>query len=579
MNNKFEKIFDYCLNRFTALSTAILTGIVASNAYANTYTVQKGDTLYSIARSNNLSVSQVMSLNGMKNYNLSVGQVLNIGGASSASKVSSSSYPSSSTSTHIVSKGDTLYSIARKYNVSLSKLMRDNGISSANISVGQRLSLPGSSTTRRGTVNNYSPITTNNADLGFEVVDNDFGRINENFVKFDMDRVSRDSNLDDEVLFETSSVKQSTNGKSPKFHIVKNNDTLYSIARKYNISLGRLMTINQMTNTNISAGDKIWLGDLSQPVVSGVGNKGVAEYVQEGATYQSRENLIAKAKADLYNSTFNHVENTVKEAAVGTNFKWVNLEFEQATTTGFLKGDLELAGKLHTAYGLTESDNTVTFLQFGVTTSEDSRNVVYLGYVARFLVDPELVLGFNTFFEGETSVGNRRGSVGFDLKTRYINTYFNKYFASSGSVVNAEKATIEQVMDGTNFGVSLIAGPANNIEIGAESFKWTADSTEYKGSSVFAKVGLFNGWSFELARKDAKNGTGYEYTSKLALDISIDGESAASATSVNTSDPWDRRYAMVSRDYTIYLKSSKSSNPTVYTVTATTGTNTVDTTP
>lgn len=575
MNNKLENFFMFCVSRFTALSTVLLTGVV-STAYASTYTVKKGDTLYSIARMNNMSVSEVKALNGMRNNNISVGQVIRLGSGGSDYD-SSSSYPSSnsSASSHIVSRGDTLYSIARKYNVKLSALMSANGLTDGNISVGQSLVLPGI-----GSRVNSSAIQS---DLGFEVVDNQFGRVNESFANFESDNLP---SYDDEVVFETNSARREvtrtvSGDKTPKHHVVKNNETLYSIARMYNIPLGRLMTINQMTNTNIMPGDRIWLGDTKAPMNSGIGDRRVAEYVREGASAHDnrREVLIARAKADLYNSTFNHVEKTVQEAAVGTNFKWVNLEFEQASTSGFLKGNMDFTGRLHTAYGLTENEKAVTFFQFGVTTSEDSRNIPYIGYVARFLVDPELVLGFNSFFEGETTNGNRRGSFGMDLMSRYANFYANRYIASSGSVFNAEKSVTEQVMDGTDYGVSIIAGSANNIEIGVESFKWTADSTEYKGSSVFAKVGLFNGWSFELERKDAKSGKGYEYKSKLGLDISIDGENAAKATSVNSSNPWDRRYAMVSRDYTIYLKTSTATNPTIYTVTATSGTNTVNATP
>lgn len=40
---------------------------------------------------------------------------------------------------HIVQKGDTLYSIAKKYNTSVEQLQRDNRLSGSNISIGQEL--------------------------------------------------------------------------------------------------------------------------------------------------------------------------------------------------------------------------------------------------------------------------------------------------------------------------------------------------------------------------------------------------------------------------------------------------------
>jgi len=42
---------------------------------------------------------------------------------------------------HIVKKGDTLYSIARKYNTTVQQLKKDNGLSNNTLSIGQRLVL------------------------------------------------------------------------------------------------------------------------------------------------------------------------------------------------------------------------------------------------------------------------------------------------------------------------------------------------------------------------------------------------------------------------------------------------------
>ncbi|MCB4809607.1 glucosaminidase domain-containing protein [Tamlana sp. 62-3] len=44
--------------------------------YKETYTVSKGDTLYSISRKYNLTVAELQKLNGLRSTNLSIGQVL-----------------------------------------------------------------------------------------------------------------------------------------------------------------------------------------------------------------------------------------------------------------------------------------------------------------------------------------------------------------------------------------------------------------------------------------------------------------------------------------------------------------------
>ena len=42
---------------------------------------------------------------------------------------------------HVVKKGDTLYSISKKYNISVSDLVKNNNIKNNNISIGQNLKI------------------------------------------------------------------------------------------------------------------------------------------------------------------------------------------------------------------------------------------------------------------------------------------------------------------------------------------------------------------------------------------------------------------------------------------------------
>ena len=74
------------------------------------YTVQKGDTLYSIANKYGLTVNELKKLNNLTSDNLSVGQSLIV-----------EKLPSESTdiNTYIVKSGDTLYSIAKKFNTTV----------------------------------------------------------------------------------------------------------------------------------------------------------------------------------------------------------------------------------------------------------------------------------------------------------------------------------------------------------------------------------------------------------------------------------------------------------------------------
>lgn len=101
------------------------------------YTVKSGDTLYSIANRNDVSVSELKKANGIPTSSnvIRVGQVLKIPGKGTAS-------PPASSTTYTVKSGDTLYSIAGRYNTTVQKIAADNNISNTGvISVGQKLKI------------------------------------------------------------------------------------------------------------------------------------------------------------------------------------------------------------------------------------------------------------------------------------------------------------------------------------------------------------------------------------------------------------------------------------------------------
>lgn len=106
-----------------------------------TYTVQRGDTLYSIARRFGTTVAALMELNGLTSSALSLGQVLKLPGSAPASKPEPPTAPEPTPSTYTVQRGDTLYSIARRFGTTVEALITLNGLNSPTLSVGQVLKL------------------------------------------------------------------------------------------------------------------------------------------------------------------------------------------------------------------------------------------------------------------------------------------------------------------------------------------------------------------------------------------------------------------------------------------------------
>ncbi len=96
--------------------------------------VKSGETLISIARTNNLSVSELRDLNNLTSNTIYPGQKLKINGNNT--KISHSG----SYKYHTIRSGDTLWDISRRYDIPLQKLKRWNGITnSRRLKLGDKL--------------------------------------------------------------------------------------------------------------------------------------------------------------------------------------------------------------------------------------------------------------------------------------------------------------------------------------------------------------------------------------------------------------------------------------------------------
>ncbi|WP_284037638.1 LysM peptidoglycan-binding domain-containing protein [Neobacillus sp. 114] len=89
------------------------------------YKVQAGDSLYSIARKFNVTVSSIKTTNNLTSDTIYVGQVLNL-----------------PFYTYTVVAGDSLYSISRKFNTTVDSIRSYNQLPSDFLSIGQKIRIP-----------------------------------------------------------------------------------------------------------------------------------------------------------------------------------------------------------------------------------------------------------------------------------------------------------------------------------------------------------------------------------------------------------------------------------------------------
>lgn len=201
---------------------------------SNTYVVKSGDTLWSIARKNNMTVDELKKLNNLTSNALSVGQVLKL-----------SSTTSSQADTYTVKSGDTLYSIANKYGLSVNELKSINNLSTNTLSIGQVLKLKSSSETT-GTSTNQTTYTVQKGDTLY-AISNKYG--------VSVNEIKTANNLTSNVLTIGQVLKIPTGGT--KVYTVVSGDTLYSIARKNNTTVSDLISLNNLSTSNLSIGQKL----------------------------------------------------------------------------------------------------------------------------------------------------------------------------------------------------------------------------------------------------------------------------------------------------------------------------------
>ena len=245
-----------------------------STSTSGTYTVQAGDTLYSIARRSGVSLNTLLSINGLSQSSIIFpGQSLTVG-QSDGRTVSAGYTPSKTTSTsgtYTVQAGDTLYSIARRSGVSLNTLLSINGLSQSSvIHPGQTLSVSGSASQATATQVSYQSAGSTSGNGTYTVKAGDtLYRIAYNHgisltTLLSINGLSETSTIrPGQQLVVSGSVKATTSttkattvsySTGASTHTVQAGDTLFRIAKNNGLTLSELRALNGLTSNTIRVG-------------------------------------------------------------------------------------------------------------------------------------------------------------------------------------------------------------------------------------------------------------------------------------------------------------------------------------
>ena len=221
-----------------------------------TYRVRSGDTLTSIARRWHITTKSIVTANRLRSDRLRAGQrlVLTVPNVQRASIPAASSGSTSGRHViHTVRSGDTLDAIARRYGVTVASLRMTNRLEGNNIRAGQRLRIPSDAAKESDTV----IYTVKSGDTLSTVAE----RYNVSVTK--LKRANRlTSNMlrvGDRLEIPSSDRVERNVKPAPetRVHVVRSGDTLSEIGERYGVSVSKLRSANGLRGNNLRIGQRL----------------------------------------------------------------------------------------------------------------------------------------------------------------------------------------------------------------------------------------------------------------------------------------------------------------------------------
>ncbi|PMP65154.1 LysM peptidoglycan-binding domain-containing protein [Desulfurella multipotens] len=249
----------------------------------NFYTVEPGDTLTAISQKTGINMNIIKSLNPSIDWsNLQIGEeiVLRPSLQKEQTKLSNNDiYPKENQDInyikYTVTPGDTLFSIAKTFSTTINELKKINSLTSNNLSIGQTILVPPKIMAIKSMQNNNS----SNETPTYQAKNN----------------TDQQQNNDQSVALDNSE----TNNYSLYLdhYTVQKGDTLYQIAKKFNISVDDIVALNNLPNKEITVGEILLIPNNNNKNIASIQkNYSTSEYSLINKENPLSERLIKYAK-------------------------------------------------------------------------------------------------------------------------------------------------------------------------------------------------------------------------------------------------------------------------------------------
>lgn len=216
-----------------------------STTQENYYTVRRGDTLYSIANKFGTTVDTIKRLNNLTSNTLTIGQTL---------LISEETLPE--VSTYIVEKGDTLYGIANKFGTTVDIIKRLNNLTVNTLLPGQQILVPATDQTPVEEEPTIPPIEQPYIIYTVQKGDS-LWKISQRY-KVPVNDITAFNNLSNINLKIGDELRiPITNMEAEVTYTVKRGDTLWSIAKDFEVSVDDIKNVNNLTTNLLTVGQNL----------------------------------------------------------------------------------------------------------------------------------------------------------------------------------------------------------------------------------------------------------------------------------------------------------------------------------
>ncbi|WP_026946605.1 LysM peptidoglycan-binding domain-containing protein [Algoriphagus marincola] len=300
--------------------------------------VEAKETLFAISRRYQTPVGEIVKSNESLKSGLKAGQEIFV------PFIGEESVPAGS-DLHKVASGETLYSISKKYNVSIDELKTWNSLRGNDLSVGQALIIKGQAATPKPVVAEVEkqeiPQQTQPTSEKAVATNTEVVKVEEKAPK----KVEKVEAKAEKAVEEKSSVAETPKAPAEAVavvpgdwisHEVRSGETLFSISKQYNAKVEEVIRWNGLSSNNLKVGQVIKVG-RAEPAPSQVpivGEPKVVTDVEEmhevpdGASSGGFKNISEMGQAEVIPGTGGHKKYLVlhRTAPVGTIMRVRNEE-------------------------------------------------------------------------------------------------------------------------------------------------------------------------------------------------------------------------------------------------------------